>query len=130
MLIAGGAGITPVYQLIRGILQNPGDQTKVTLVFGVNTDADLLLRNEFDEYETRFPGRFKVIYTISNPVDGSPFLKGYVTKDLLKEVAPVSGNSKVFVCGPPPMENALVGSRRQPGILEELGYRKDQIHKF
>ncbi|KAI0827490.1 ferredoxin reductase-like protein [Hypoxylon sp. FL0890] len=130
MLIAGGAGITPVYQLIRGILQNPDDHTKITLVFGVNTDADLLLRREFEDYEARFPNRFNVTYTVSQPADNSPFRRGYVTKELLKEVAPLSNDCKVFVCGPPPMENSLVGSRRTPGVLEELGYRKDQIHKF
>ncbi|KAI4870144.1 NADH-cytochrome b5 reductase [Hypoxylon rubiginosum] len=130
MLIAGGAGITPAYQLLRGILQNPDDHTKVTLVFGVNTDADLLLRQELDEYETRFPGRFRVVYTVSRPVEGSPFRKGYVSKGLLKEMAPLPNDGKVFVCGPPPMETSLVGDRKKPGILEELGYRKDQIHKF
>ncbi|KAI0107287.1 ferredoxin reductase-like protein [Hypoxylon sp. NC0597] len=130
MLIAGGAGITPAYQLIRGILQNPDDHTKITLVFGVNTDSDLLMRKEFEDYEARFPNRFNVTYTVSQPVENSPFRRGYVTKELLNEVAPHSNDCKVFVCGPPPMENALVGSRRQPGILEELGYRKDQIYKF
>ncbi|KAI1209805.1 ferredoxin reductase-like protein [Annulohypoxylon truncatum] len=130
MLIAGGAGITPAYQLIRGILQNPDDHTKITLVFGVNTDADLLLRKEFDDYKTRFPSRFQAVYTVSQPVDGSPFRKGYVSKDLLKEISPSAEDCKIFVCGPPPMEESLVGSKRKPGILEELGYRKDQIHRF
>ncbi|XDG08659.1 hypothetical protein ABKA04_008274 [Annulohypoxylon sp. FPYF3050] len=130
MLIAGGAGITPAYQLIRGILQNPDDQTKITLVFGVNTDADLLLKKEFDDYKTRFPSRFQAVYTVSHPTDDSPFRKGYVSKDLLREVGPRSEDCKVFVCGPPPMEESLVGGKRKSGILEELGYRKDQIHKF
>ncbi|KAI1806355.1 NADH-cytochrome b5 reductase [Daldinia bambusicola] len=130
LLIAGGAGITPIYQLIRGILQNPEDHTKINLVFGVNTDADLLLRKELDEYASKFPGQFHVTYTISRPENGSRFRQGYVTKELLNEVAPQSGNSKVFVCGPPPMETALVGSWKKSGILQELGYRKDQIHKF
>ncbi|XXH02976.1 hypothetical protein Hte_009366 [Hypoxylon texense] len=130
LLIAGGAGITPAYQLLRGILQNPDDHTKITLVFGVNTDADLLLRQELDQYETRFPGRFKVVYTVSRPAEGSPFRKGYVSKDLLKEMPHLPNDGKVFVCGPPPMETSLVGDRKQSGILEELGYRKDQIHKF
>lgn len=43
-LIAGGAGITPIYQLIQGILNNPHDKTKISLIFGVNTEQDLLLR--------------------------------------------------------------------------------------
>lgn len=132
-LIAGGAGITPMYQLIQGILSNPEDKTSITLVFGVNTDADVLLKSEFEDFERQFPNRFKAIYTVSNPVPGSPYPKGYVTKELLsKVVTTTSGtkDTKVFVCGPPAMEKALVGSRSQPGILGELGYTKDQIHRF
>ncbi|KAF3812152.1 NADH-cytochrome b5 reductase 2 [Colletotrichum gloeosporioides] len=131
-LIAGGAGITPIYQLAQGILRNPQDKTAITLVFGVNSDQDVLLKKEFEEFEKEFPGRFRAVYTVSNPVAGSPYRKGYVTKQLLEEVAPVpkTAETKVFVCGPPAMEAALVGKRTAPGILQELGYRKDQIHQF
>ncbi|KAI0864639.1 oxidoreductase NAD-binding domain-containing protein [Xylaria cubensis] len=132
-LIAGGAGITPMYQLIQGVLSNPEDKTRITLVFGVNTDADVLLKSEFEDFERRFPSRFKAVYTVSNPVLNSPYPKGYVTKELLSKVVtatPGTENTKVFVCGPPAMENALIGTRKQPGILGELGYTKDQIHRF
>ncbi|KAM0325911.1 hypothetical protein ACHAQA_007214 [Verticillium albo-atrum] len=131
-LIAGGAGITPIYQLAQGILSNPEDKTKVTLVFGINTDADALLKAEFDAFEKKFPGRFKAIYTVSRPESGSSARKGHVTKALLEEVAPFSSEhaSKVYVCGPPAMEATLIGTRGAPGVLEQLGYRKDQIHKF
>ncbi|KAI1827061.1 oxidoreductase NAD-binding domain-containing protein [Xylaria intraflava] len=132
-LIAGGAGITPMYQLIQGILNDPAEKTRITLVFGVNTDADVLLKSEFETFERRFPDRFKVTYTVSNPLPESPYPKGYVTKELLSKVmetTPQTENTKIFVCGPPAMENALVGSRRQPGILGELGYTMNQIHRF
>lgn len=131
-LIAGGAGITPIYQLAQGILHNPEDKTALTVVFGVNSDRDVLLKKEFEAYERKFPGRFKAIYTVSHPIEGSPYRKGYVTEDLLREVAPSPSGKEtmVFVCGPPPMEKTLVGDRKTPGVLEKLGYRKDQIHKF
>jgi cytochrome-b5 reductase len=129
-LIAGGAGITPMYQLIQGILRNPEDKTRITLVLGVNTDADVLLKSEFVEFERRFPGRFKAIYTVSNPVLGSSYPRGYVTKELLREVTTATPDTKVFLCGPPAMEAALAGSRSKPGILGELGYTRDQIHRF
>lgn len=135
-LISGGAGITPVYQLLQGIFQNPDDKTKVTLVAGVNSDRDVLLKEKLESIRKQHPGRLRVFYTVSDPVDGSPFRKGYVTKELLGEV--LGGNAKedtkVFVCGPPAMEASLVGVRGwtggKPGILQELGYRSDQIHKF
>lgn len=133
-LIAGGAGITPLYQLIQGVLDNPEDRTKMTLVFGVNTERDILLREEFERYEKKFPDRFHIVYTVSQSNGDSSFRTGHVTKSLLEEVLPAPSSSKdtkVFVCGPPALESALTGGRRgASGILGELGYKKDQIFKF
>ena len=131
-LIAGGAGITPILQLAQGILNNPEDRTAVTVVFGVNGDQDVLLKDKFEQYEKAFPGRFKAVYTVSNPVEGSPYQKGYVTKNLLQDVIPnpEGKDTAVFVCGPPAMEKSLLGDSKTSGTLQQLGYRKDQIHKF
>ncbi|KAL4877998.1 hypothetical protein BJY04DRAFT_196871 [Aspergillus karnatakaensis] len=136
-LIAGGAGITPIYQLTQGILDNPADQTKVTVVFGVNTEEDLLLRKEFEEYKAKYPGRIDVTYTVSRPGKGfvaeelEGVREGYVTREVLEGVLkPGKEETKVFVCGPPAMETALVGSRSEMGILGQLGFGKESIHRF
>ncbi|GES62180.1 riboflavin synthase-like beta-barrel [Aspergillus terreus] len=132
LLIAGGAGITPIYQLIQGILDNPEDKTRIKLVFGVNTEQDLLLKKELDEYTQRFPGRFEYLYTVSRPTEkDTPLRTGYITEDLLKDVVDrPDHDTKVFVCGPPALEESLVGSRRAEGILARLGFTKNQIHRF
>lgn len=123
--------MTPVYQLAQGILKNPQDKTAITLILGVNSDEDVLLKKEFDTFSKDFPGRFKAVYTVSHPSQGSPFRKGYVTKELLQEVLePNRQNTRVFVCGPPAMEASLVGQKLSPGILGQLGYSRDQIHLF
>lgn len=130
-LIAGGAGITPIYQLARGILDNPADATAVTVVFGVNTERDILFEEEFQEYEKKFPGRFRAVYTVSEGAEGSKHAKGRVTEALLRETAPEAGaDTMAFVCGPPGMEEALLGKGREMGILERMGYSKKQIYKF
>lgn len=54
-LIAGGTGIAPMYQIIRGIFKNPEDKTKVTLVFGNVSEEDVLLRKELIELENTYP---------------------------------------------------------------------------
>ncbi|KAI9155433.1 NADH-cytochrome b5 reductase 2 [Paramyrothecium foliicola] len=109
-LIAGGAGITPIYQLAQGILANPEDRTKMTMVVGVNTDQDVLFKEQFARLEKEYPDRFSAVYTVSNPMPGSTYKKGYVTKELLKETVslPKGQDAKVFVCGPPSMEAALL----------------------
>lgn len=135
LLIAGGAGITPIYQLTKGILNDPADQTKITLVWGTNTDADVFLKDEFHQLEKKFPGRFAAHYTISRPSQGSIYPSGRVTSDFLRRIVSESGfdksdGSKIFLCGPPAMEEAVAGKRGTPGILEGLGFKKDQLHRF
>ncbi|KIX00810.1 uncharacterized protein Z518_09875 [Rhinocladiella mackenziei CBS 650.93] len=138
-LIAGGTGITPMYQLIRAIFKNPEDKTKVSLIFGNVKEEDILLKEELQKLENEFPQRFRAFYTLDNPPDSWPYGKGFITKELLKEVIPdpKSGNIKIFVCGPPGMYKAVSGAKVSPqdqgeltGILKELGYTKDQVFKF
>ena len=138
-LIAGGTGITPMWQLCRSIFQNPEDKTKVTLIFGNVTEQDILLRKEFEELENNYPDRFRAFYVLDNAPDGWKGGKGFITKDLLKEVipGPKEENVKVFVCGPPGLYKAISGTKKSPaeqgeltGYLKELGYGEDQVYKF
>jgi cytochrome-b5 reductase len=138
-LIAGGTGITPMYQLTRAIFKNPDDKTKVTLVFGNLTEEDILLKKEFEELENTYPRRFRAFYVLDTPPKGWTQGKGYITKELLKTVMPEpkEENIKVFVCGPPGLYKAISGPKKSPqdqgeleGILKELGYSKEQVFKF
>lgn len=139
-LIAGGTGITPMYQLARAIFKNPEDKTKVTLIFGNVSEEDVLLKREWENLEQDYPNRFRAFYTLDNPPEGWPeSAKGFITKELLKTVLPKpqDGNVKVFVCGPPGMYKAISGPKKSPadqgeleGYLKELGYSKDQVYKF
>lgn len=138
-LIAGGTGITPMYQLIRGIFNNPEDKTKVSLVFGNIFEKDILLREEFDKLEKEYPQRFKTFYTLDQAPENWAYGKGFITKDLLKSIIPdpKSENIKIFICGPPGLYKAVSGAKNSPqdqgdlsGILKELGYTKDQVFKF
>lgn len=138
-LIAGGTGITPMYQLARAIFKNPDDKTKVSLVFGNLTESDILLKEEFQQLEKDYPQRFRAFYTLDKAPDSWPHGKGHVTKELLKEVLPdpESENIKIFVCGPPGLCKAISGAKPSPqdqgelsGMLKELGYSKEQVFKF
>ena len=63
VLVAGGAGITPIYSLTREILTNDDkDQTAVQLLWGVNGSRDIVLRRELEALEAQFPKRLRVTY--------------------------------------------------------------------
>ena len=93
-MIAGGTGITPMFQLIKDICSHPGDTTKMSLIFcnkvrsnsedkliflnhsiinpgtGAHflfqTENDILLRDDLDIYVNENPGQLNVWYTVSN----------------------------------------------------------------
>ncbi|KAM7209363.1 NADH-cytochrome b5 reductase 2 [Naviculisporaceae sp. PSN 640] len=138
-LIAGGTGITPMFQLCRAIFSNPEDKTKVTLVFGNVSEEDILLKKELAELENTYPKRFRAFYVLDNPPKEWAGGKGYITKELLKTVLPEpkSENIKLFVCGPPGMMTSISGNKKSPrdqgelvGVLKELGYTPEQVYKF
>lgn len=130
--------MTPMYQLAKTILRNPQDKTKVTLIFGNNTENDVLCREDFDEWSRTRPDQFKVAYIVSHTKPNSEYEQGYITKELLKKHVPSAQTPGVKVCisGPPGLEKAMTGQSgffgggSHGGILKELGYSKDQVHRF
>jgi len=54
LCIAGGSGITPMWQLIKHSLDQPEDKTKWTLIFSNVTDKDICTRAGVD-YEMPGP---------------------------------------------------------------------------
>jgi len=135
--IAGGSGITPIYQVTKAILQNPADKTKISLIYANNTTEDILLREEFDDLERKYPGRFQKLYTVSKNSDSDGVYQGYVTKEMVQKATATKAD-KVLVSGPPAMTEAIAGAKggfgwtqgSLGGILKELGYDKQQVHKF
>jgi len=139
VLIAGGTGITPMWQLARYAFKNPEDKTKVTLIFGNVKEEDILLKHEFAELENTYPQRFRAFYMLDQPSENWQGGKGFISKELLKTVMPEprEENIKVFVCGPPGLYKAIAGMKNSPkdqgelsGLLKELGYSQEQVYKF
>eukprot|EP00461_Guttulinopsis_vulgaris_P004764 UN04766 len=137
-LIAGGTGITPMFQLIERIMLNENDNTQVHLLFANRSTDDILMKAILDEFEYSFPDRFKVTYVIDQPEEGWKGPTGYINADLLNAVAgEPNPKHKVFVCGPPGMMEAISGPKgpnytqgELKGLLKNLGYTESDVFKF
>lgn len=136
-LIAGGSGITPMWQLIQEISSNPQDKTKVTLLYGNKTEADILLREKFEALKN--DARFQIVYFLDEAAKSVQAEKGYVGKEAVQKYLPSADKgdkAKIFVCGPPPMVKALAGPKdgfkqgELQGVLSELGFKAEQVFKF
>lgn len=136
-IIAGGTGITPMVQALHAVLGNPEDNTKVTMLYGSRTEADILARETLDSWQAAHPEQLSVVNVLSDEPEGSSWTgeRGFVNEALLKANFPgPEADPLIFVCGPPAMYDALCGARDRPdeltGTLEKLGYKAKGVVKF
>ncbi|KAF8078437.1 NADH-cytochrome b5 reductase [Lyophyllum atratum] len=117
-MIAGGTGITPMIQIIRAALRNPFDPTTITLIYANVNEEDILLKDDLEELLDVHELKFKILYVLNNPPPGWKGGVGFVTKEHIKEHLPnpATSNSKILICGPPPMVSAMKKN------LDELKY--------
>jgi hypothetical protein len=59
-MVAGGSGITPMFQVASAILRDPRDATKVFLVYANVAEGDILLREQLDAWAAIERARFQV----------------------------------------------------------------------
>lgn len=107
-MVAGGTGITPMLQIIRAVLKNSLDNTKLSLIYANVGESDILLKKELDELAVAHPSRFKVFYVLNNPPAGWNGGVGFVSKEHIRDhLFPAADDCKALLCGPPPMINAM-----------------------
>lgn len=133
-MIGGGTGITPMYQLIRAICEDNEDPTTVDLLFANNTEEDILLRDELEGWAKRFPSKFTVNHVLTRPPKNWTGYTGFVTPELIQKhlPKPQGNDSKILLCGPPPMVNMMKESLisqgfERPGTMSK---KTDQIFLF
>ncbi|XP_056591235.1 NADH-cytochrome b5 reductase 3 [Triplophysa dalaica] len=125
-LIAGGTGITPMLQLIRDIMKNPGDTTTCSLLFANQSEQDILLKDELEEIQARHPNRFKLWFTVDKAPADWEYSQGFINAEMIQEhLPPPSDDCMILMCGPPPMiQFACIPN------LDKLGYRQSQRYTF
>jgi cytochrome-b5 reductase len=115
--VAGGTGITPMISIIRWILTKRLD-AELFLVFANKTEADIIFQDEWEQ-DVRTHPNFHCIHVLEQPPAGWAGETGRITADILRKHLPPPGPETVlFLCGPPPMADALEEMLRGFGYPE------------
>ncbi|WP_369173194.1 ferric reductase-like transmembrane domain-containing protein [Streptomyces sp. R28] len=108
VLIAGGVGVTPIRALLEEL------HGHAVVIYRVATDQDAVLYGELVELAQAKGAELHL-------VTGPPVPDKLAPAELTRLVPDITDRD-VFLCGPPPMMNAVIGS------LRELGVPKQQVH--
>lgn len=133
-MICAGSGVTPIFQVLREVMENPNDPTCCVVLDGNRFEEDILCKGELDKFADKNRNRMKLVYSLTKPGDTWAGRVGRVDKDLIEQEVLANGNNEVYneprerpiclVCGPPAMESSIGKA------LRELGWTDDEIVVF
>ena len=108
VFIAGGAGITPFIAIMKDVDKTNGIGDN-RLIFANNTSADII-ENEFFSILLG-----KNFINVLSKEQNEKYEHGYITKEIIQAQIQ-SGDSYFYICGPPPMMDAVLKELKELGI--------------
>jgi len=110
--IAGGAGVTPFIAILRD-LKSKNKLGNNRLIFANKTKADIILKEEFEKMLG------KNFINILSDEETETYSHGRVSEEFIKKHA-MSMEDKFYVCGPPPMMDAVEEQLANLNVNEDL----------
>jgi predicted ferric reductase len=120
VLIGGGIGITPLLSMLR-TARDRGDRRSFLLFYANLRVQDAAFVEELDELKGQLD--LTVVHVVQEPPEGWPGETGRIDDELLRRWLPTRFERlQYFICGPPPMMDALEDA------LSRLGVPAERIH--
>ena len=126
LMLAAGAGITPILGMINDALAHEPD-TRITLIYGNRTLDAAMFLHELEDLKDKYAARLDVLHVLSGPgVADTALLQGRLTGEKLKAMASklidIKSVERVFLCGP----GSFIKETRN--ALFELGLPREAVH--
>jgi len=123
LFLSGGSGITPVMAMTRS-MYDLGSDADVVFVHSARTPSDIIFRRELETIASTVP-TVRVVPVCERDAPREPWsgLRGFLSIDMLRLVAPDLAERVVFCCGPAPYMAAV---RR---MLDGAGFDMRNYHE-
>lgn len=119
-MVCGGSGITPIFQVLRAVMQDKEDTTHCTVLNGNRLVEDILCREDLDNFAKDNAERCKLLYTLTQGPEDWQGLRGRIGAPLLQEhCVKDEGESLVLICGPEALEKAAHKALNEQGWSDE-----------
>lgn len=106
--LSGGIGITPIRSICKFVIDK-GLPTDIVLLYGNNTEEDIIFRQDFDQMAQNNKN-MRVVYTLaSSDIDQQSWggRAGYIDDKMIKQEVPDYQQRVFYICGPPKMVETL-----------------------
>jgi benzoate/toluate 1,2-dioxygenase reductase component len=119
LFLAGGTGLAPFLSMLDRIVEEGGSPYPIHMILGVNSDEDRVGVERLEAHAQRLPN-FTYACTVADPDSAWPN-KGYVTHHIVASQLN-GGDADVYLCGPPPMVDAVRNFLSSEGLTPRHFY--------
>lgn len=129
LMITGGSGITPIYQVLAAVMEDAKDETRCTVLDGNRGLEDILCKEQLDGLVEKSAERCRVVHTLTKGPEEWKGLRGRIEGPLLRqycgrEVNGAQRKAMVLICGPEGMEKSVYE------VLKGDGWRDEDVVFF
>jgi nitrate reductase (NAD(P)H) len=124
VMICGGSGVTPIYQVFRAVMQDEDDKTTCVVFDGNRQLEDILCKQELDDFAKGNEDKCKIFYTLTKADESWTGARGRITGEMVKEHCSPDKDTLVLICGPEAMEKSM-----HKALLEQ-GWDDNQLVFF
>ena len=118
-LLAGGIGITP-FKSICKYCTDMRVTAKITLLYGNRSESDIVFKKELEEMEKQNEN-LKVVFILNEASNAWKGATGVIDAELVKKEVADYKERVFYVCGPPPMVQAI------EKLIRDLGLPQTQL---
>jgi ferredoxin-NAD(P)+ reductase (naphthalene dioxygenase ferredoxin-specific) len=120
LCVAGGTGLAPILSIVRGALA-AGMQNPIHLYLGVRSRQDVYGMAQLAALQEAHPDlRVQVVLSVGD-ADQLAMRTGLITDAIAEDLADLSG-WRAYICGAPPMVEAMSKLVKQRGVAQEQVY--------
>ena len=122
IFIAGGIGITPFRSMIKNV-SDKNLHTEINLIYSNSTSEEITFRKELSDISSLHKN-IQINLTISHPEESSEQWNGNIGRideNLIKKLVSDIAKPTWWICGPPPMIDAM------EVVLGKMGITSDRI---
>ncbi len=119
--VGGGSGLAPIVSLLEQAAKQPHGRPCV-MFFGARTQADLYCLDRINKIAENWDGAFQFVPVLSHEPEDSDWqgLRGFVNTAIETAAKQyLSSDTQVYLCGPPPMIDAVTETVLQLEIEEK-----------
>ena len=125
LAFAAGSGITPVFSIMKTILQTE-PKSRFTLFYGNQRTDSIIFREAIEALKNTYLNRLSVHYLLSQEHTGSDLFSGRIDRErcqtFFQRLIQLDTVDECFLCGP---EEMIINVREE---LMAHGIKREQIH--